>query len=44
MLKGRSDRRMESFIIGMGEMRSNENLWAGNLKVKGEMEGLRDRW
>jgi hypothetical protein len=44
MLKGLSDRRMESFIISMGETRSNENLWAGNLKVKGEVEGLRGRW
>jgi hypothetical protein len=32
---------MESFIISMREMRSDENLWAGNLKVRGEVEGLR---
>jgi len=40
MLKGRSDRRMESVIISMREMRSGENLWAGDLKVKGEVGGL----
>jgi len=44
MLKGRSDRTMESFIISMREMRSDENLWAGNLKVRGEVECLRGRW
>jgi hypothetical protein len=44
MLKGRSDRRVESFIIRVREMRSDENLWAGNLKVKGEVEGLMGRW
>jgi cytoskeletal protein CcmA (bactofilin family) len=44
MLKGRSDRRMESVIISMRETRSGGNLWARNLKVKGEVGGLMDRW
>jgi hypothetical protein len=44
MLKGSSDRRMESLIISMREMRSDENLWAGNLKVKGDVGGLMGRW
>jgi hypothetical protein len=33
----------ESFIIDMREKRSAGNLWAGNLKVRGEMEGLKGR-
>ena len=32
---------MESFIISMREMRNAGKLWAGNLKVRGELEGLR---
>jgi hypothetical protein len=33
----------ESFIIDMREKRSAGKLWAGNLKVRGEMESLRSR-